>query len=115
MDEFEKYFYSFTHPEVDVNNYKSSKKSFYKLEELEDAELLKVALPGVEKEDIKVKVKKDVLTVEVPESEFTDEVQLYLMCNTDITEENISTDWINGVLSILITKDTSKEFEVEIN
>lgn len=90
------------------------KSKFYRFEDNEGFYLINVALPGVDKESIVIKVKNDQLSIEVPEGEFTNNVNLLWICDTPILKKNIATEYENGVLSISIKKDTSKEYNVEV-
>lgn len=106
MEDFFEYFNS------TVDNL--SKSKLYRFEDNEGFYLIKVALPGVDKEAIVIKVKNDQLSIEVPEGEFTDKVNLIWICDTPILKKNITTEYENGVLSISIKKDTSKEYDVKV-
>lgn len=90
------------------------KSKNYKFEETDGFYLIKAALPGVDKETITIKVKNELLSIEVPEGEFTEELHLLWVCDTPILKKNITTEYENGVLSISIKKDTSKEYDVKV-
>lgn len=106
MDDFFEYFNS-TIGEL-------PKSKFYRFEDNEGFYLIKVALPGVDKETIVIKVKNDQLSIEVPEGEFTDEVNLIWLWDTPILKKNINTEYVDGVLSISVKKDASKEYEIKV-
>jgi|LSQX01.1.fsa_nt_gb HSP20 family molecular chaperone IbpA len=106
MEDFFEYFNS------TVDNL--SKSKLYRFEDNEGFYLIKVALPGVDKETIVIKVKNDQLSIEVPEGEFTDEVNLIWLCDTPIAKKHINTEYVDGILSISVKKDGSKEYEVKV-
>lgn len=91
------------------------KNKLYKFEENEGFYLIKVALPGIDKEAIIIKVKNEQLTIEAPESGFTDKVNLMWISDTPISKKNITSEYIDGVLSISIKKDASKEYELKVD
>lgn len=106
MEDFFEYFNS------TVDNL--SKSKLYRFEDNEGFYLIKVALPGVAKETIVIKVKNDQLSIEVPEGEFTDEVNLIWLCDTPIAKKHINSEYVDGILSISVKKDGSKEYEVKV-
>lgn len=75
---------------------------------------LMIATPGLEGEDFVVNVKGDLITIEIPESEFTCKETFKRQVTFPFTKDSISVSVENGVFSLVIKKPENYEYSIEV-
>jgi HSP20 family molecular chaperone IbpA len=88
--------------------------SYYKIEDDKDYCLIEIPAPGIDKEDIEVKVINKTVNLVIPEGDFTKETTFSWDFDYKIKPDKTKSFYEDGVINILITKPKNTEFNVEV-